>query len=85
VSEGLMERIGHVDGELEEVRKQLAGLRAENAELKEENRDLSMFISGQQKLRELEEEGKVEQGEIEGGSASVPEEKKKGKGRGRRR
>ncbi|KAJ9151368.1 Zf-UBP-domain-containing protein [Pleurostoma richardsiae] len=85
VGEGLMERIGHITGELGAVRAEVERLRGENEELKETNRDLTMFISGQEKLRELEEEGKVEQGEVEAGTVSVPEEKKKGKGKGKGR
>lgn len=83
VGEGLMERIGHVNRELEAARKRMDELQAENEDLKETNRDLSMFISGQEKLKELENEGKVEQGELEDGKVSLPEEKKKGKGKGK--
>ncbi|KAG5952721.1 hypothetical protein E4U53_000057 [Claviceps sorghi] len=80
VNEGLLKRIEHLASDKEATRKSLADLRAENEELKEMNRDLSMFISGQEKLKQLENEGKVEGGELEGGSASVPERR-----RGRRR
>ena len=83
VGEGLMERIGHVNKEMEGLRKKMEGLAAENEELKETNRDLTMFISGQEKLREMESEGKIEQGELEDGTVSLPEEKKKGKGKGK--
>ncbi|KAM4062997.1 BRCA1-associated protein 2 domain-containing protein [Hirsutella rhossiliensis] len=75
VNEGLMKRIEHLGADNETVRKQLDALREENAELKEMNRDLSMFISGQEKLQELEREGKVEEGELAEGSMSVPEKK----------
>ncbi|CAM1502288.1 Fc.00g042720.m01.CDS01 [Cosmosporella sp. VM-42] len=71
INEGLMKRIEHLSTEL----KQLEALKSENTELQETNRDLSMFISGQAKLKELENEGKLEEGEVEGGSASVPEKK----------
>ncbi|KAK0709695.1 hypothetical protein B0T26DRAFT_653780 [Lasiosphaeria miniovina] len=83
VSGGLMKRIEHLNKEAENVNKALAELRTENEEMKETNRDLTMFISGQEKLRELEKEGKITQNEVEGGSASLPEEKKKGKGKGK--
>ena len=79
-----MARIGHVDGELAAVRQQMEKLQAENGELQETNRDLSMFISGQQKLKELEEEGKVNSDEVVEGTASVPEDKKRGKGKKKR-
>ena len=52
--------------------KELDKIKTDNAELQEMNRDLSMFISGQEKLKELENEGKVD---LEGSSASVPEKK----------
>ncbi|KAH6843007.1 BRCA1-associated protein 2-domain-containing protein [Chaetomium sp. MPI-CAGE-AT-0009] len=84
VSAGLMKRIEHVKGESEGAGKMLEQLRAENEELKEMNRDLSMFISGQEKLREMEREGVVEQTELEDGKVGVAEGsggKRKGKGR----
>jgi BRCA1-associated protein len=82
INEGLLKRIEHLNAESEEVRKRLEEMKTENAELKEMNRDLSMFISGQEKLKELQSEGQVGEGEIEGSSASVPD--KKGKRRGKR-
>lgn len=86
VSEGLMVRIKHVQEQAATHQEQLAAAQAEAVELRETNRDLTMFISGQEKLRELEAEGQVAAGEVEGGTASVPEEKKgKNKGKGRRR
>lgn len=75
LNEGLMKRIEHLGTDNEAVRKELDALREEGAELKEMNRDLSMFISGQEKLKELEREGKLEAGEVAEGSASVPEKK----------
>ncbi|RFU80742.1 ring finger [Trichoderma arundinaceum] len=77
LNEGLMKRIEHLDADAETVRKQLEELKTENAELKEMNRDLTMFISGQEKLKEMENEGQIEEGELEGGTASVPEARKK--------
>lgn len=75
VSEGLMVRIEHLSRDAESARKEVEGLKAEKDELQEMNRDLSMFISGQEKLKELEKEGQVEEGEVEAASASVPEKK----------
>ncbi|TPX10176.1 uncharacterized protein E0L32_001373 [Thyridium curvatum] len=84
VSEGLMQRVGHVNKELETMKGKVEELARENEELKEMNRDLTMFISGQEKLKEMEEEGKVAQGELEEGSVSLPERRKpRGKGKGR--
>lgn len=75
INEGLMKRIEHLNKDAEVVKKEVAELKAENAELKEMNRDLTMFVSGQETLKKMEEEGKVGEGEIEGGTASVPEKK----------
>jgi len=83
--EGLMARIEHLNKEAQTVGDTIAGLKAENEDLKETNRDLTMFISGQEKLRELENEGKVDADELEGGTMVLPEEKKKGKGKGKAR
>lgn len=81
INEGLLKRIEHLNGEGEQVRKQLEALAAENNDLKEMNRDLSMFISGQEKLKEMESEGQLGEGEIEGGTASVPEKKSRRRGK----
>ncbi|KAI1141580.1 hypothetical protein F5Y05DRAFT_373139 [Hypoxylon sp. FL0543] len=83
VSEGLMKRIEHMNKELENLGEQVKALKVENADLKDQNHDLSMFISGQEKLKELEAEGKVEEGEIQEGSVSVPEDKRRRKGKGK--
>lgn len=82
VNEGLLKRIEHLGADAEATRKAAEEARGEVAELKEMNRDLSMFISGQEKLKEMESEGQLQEGEVEGGSASVPE--KKGRRRGRK-
>ncbi|KAH6618026.1 hypothetical protein B0J18DRAFT_268222 [Chaetomium sp. MPI-SDFR-AT-0129] len=87
VSAGLMKRIEHIQGESAGAGRAVEQLRAENEELKEMNRDLTMFISGQEKLKEMEKEGMVQQGELEDGTVAVPEGsgsgggKRKGKGR----
>ncbi|KAF7527157.1 hypothetical protein G7054_g10567 [Neopestalotiopsis clavispora] len=84
VSEGLMGRIEHINQELEALRMQTKNLELENADLKDQNHDLTMFISGQEKLKEMEAEGQVAQDELEEGTASVPEKKgRRNKGKGR--
>ncbi|CAJ2505295.1 Uu.00g126890.m01.CDS01 [Anthostomella pinea] len=83
VSEGLMKRIEHVNKEMESLSEQVNEMKLENADLKDQNHDLTMFISGQEKLKELEAEGKVEEGEIQEGSVALPEEKKRRKGKGK--
>ncbi|QLI68275.1 RING finger protein ETP1 [Metarhizium brunneum] len=75
VNEGLMKRIEHLGSENEKAMEQLGEMKSEVEELKEMNRDLSMFISGQEKLKQLENEGQLEEGELQEGSASVPEKK----------
>ncbi|KAI0505494.1 Zn-finger in ubiquitin-hydrolase [Xylaria bambusicola] len=83
VSEGLMKRIEHISKEVENLDQQVAALKVENADLKDQNHDLTMFISGQEKLKEMEAEGQLAEGEIQEGSASVPEDKKRRKGKGK--
>lgn len=87
INEGLMDKVRHVNGEVEALRAANGKLMDEVAEQKDMNRDLSMFISGQEKLREMEGEGKVTQEELAEGEASVPERrggKGKGKGKGKK-
>ncbi|KAM0331541.1 hypothetical protein ACHAQA_003219 [Verticillium albo-atrum] len=81
VGKGLMKRVEHNKAELDGLKGRDAEQREKIAELEEMNRDLSMFISGQEKLREMEAEGQVEAGELAEGSASVPEKKGRRKGK----
>jgi BRCA1-associated protein len=68
VGEGLMERIGFLNGNIEKITGELQKVKLENVELKEENRDLLFSISAQQKLAEMGEGEGLEKGELEGGS-----------------
>jgi BRCA1-associated protein len=72
MNENMLQRI-------EGLSKEVEGLRSEKADLAEQNRDLSFFISGSQRLQGQGEE-------VEQGTVSVPEvaEKKKRKGRGKK-
>ncbi|TVY14399.1 RING finger protein ETP1-like [Lachnellula arida] len=96
VSEGLMERIGHVNKSMMEISGQLSSLKEENADLAEQNRDLLFSITAQQKLQDMsmqgggDGEGGLEEGELEGGTVSLPpvpvvaeKGRRKGKGRGK--
>ncbi|KAI0973238.1 Zn-finger in ubiquitin-hydrolase [Xylaria arbuscula] len=83
VSEGLMKRIEHINKEVDNLNKQLTELKLVNADLKDQNHDLTMFISGQEKLKQMEAEGQLEEGEIQEGSVAVPEDKKRRKGKGK--
>jgi BRCA1-associated protein len=71
INESLMERIEHLTAEVET-------LKAANIDLTEQNRDLTFFISGSEKLKDQGEE-------VVQGTVSVPDppsgSKKKGKGR----
>ena len=73
LNKGLMQRIKHLDGDNETMRQKMEEMETQIAELEEMNHDLTMFISGQEKLKAMEQEGQLEEGEVEGGSASVPE------------
>ncbi|KAL4943052.1 hypothetical protein BDV06DRAFT_148853 [Aspergillus oleicola] len=71
INESLMTRIAHLTAEVE-------ALKTSNLDLQEQNRDLTFFISGQERLRDQGEE-------VVQGTLSVPDppsgSKKKGKGR----
>lgn len=71
VSGSLMERIGWLEG-------QVKTLNVEKTELQEQNRDLSFFISGGEKLKTLQGVGEEE---LKEGSTTVAEAPQKGKGR----
>ena len=78
MNESLMTRITHLDNQLEAVK-------TEKAELEEQNRDLSFFISGMEKLKTVG----VDEEEVREGTVSLPEEakgkgKKKGGGKGKK-
>jgi BRCA1-associated protein len=87
VGEGLMERIKHVNEAMTNMSQELTKVKEECADLREQNRDLGFFISGQEKLKEMEDElGN----EVTEGTLSLPERKDgtgkprgKGKGRGK--
>ena len=82
VGRGLMDRVGHLNEALERVRRELKEAKDENVDLKEQNRDLSFFISSQDKVKSLE--GELGE-EVKEGTLSLPEPKpekgKKGKGK----
>jgi BRCA1-associated protein len=84
INESLMERVRFLDGKIKDAETRQAQLQQEKNELEEQNRDLSFFISGGEKLKELQEQGE----DVVEGRLEVPEEKTEGKGKkkkGRRR
>ncbi|KAI9664676.1 MAG: hypothetical protein M1821_006123 [Bathelium mastoideum] len=74
INESLMTRIKHLDVKAAEFEEK-------NKNLEELNRDMTFFISGQAKLKELEESGETGVAE---GDVSLPESKKPGSGKKRK-
>ncbi|KAF3393100.1 hypothetical protein DPV78_010002 [Talaromyces pinophilus] len=75
MNENLVKRV-------ELLSEEVAKLKAENADLSEQNRDLTFFISGSEKLKEISAEAGDE--DVVEGTVSIPEQqssKRKGKGR----
>ncbi len=67
------------------MRSRVDGLKAENEELKETNRDRPCSSAGKRRCGSWKTRGKIEQGEVEDGLVSLPEEKKEeGEGKGKR-
>lgn len=85
MNKGLMDKVTHVNKEVDRLKAQSERLKAELEEQEELNHDLTMFVSGQEKLKEMEEDGKVTQEELDGGETSVPEKKGKGRGKGKKK
>lgn len=77
LSQGLSKKITSMEAKVKDAEGKAAALRLEKADLEEQNRDLGFFISGQAKLKELEEGGE----ELEGANVEVGQKKRKGKGR----
>jgi BRCA1-associated protein len=88
INESLMTRIKHIEARAEENERKVKEVEALKADLEEQNRDLSFFISGQEKLKEMQanEALGLEQGELETGYTEIAKEEKKGrrKGKGRK-
>lgn len=79
INESLLERIKHLERKAEEADKRVVELLEQKADLEEQNRDLGFFISGQEKLREMQgNEGMgLAEGEVEGGTMEVGSKKKR--------
>jgi BRCA1-associated protein len=78
LNEGLMKRIRAVEEEVGTVKKEVEEVKGERDELKDLNHDLTMFISSQEKVKELQEQGEEV---VEGGVGVLEKKKVKGKGR----
>ena len=75
INDSLMDRISHLE-------KQVDDLTLKNSDLEEQNRDLSFFISGTEKLKDQSDE--IQQGTLsvaDAPSQNADKKKKKGKGK----
>ncbi|CAE7178771.1 zf-UBP multi-domain protein [Pyrenophora teres f. teres] len=75
VNDSLMERIKHLEKKAEEAEAKVRLVEAQKADLEEQNRDLSFFISGQEKLKAMQQDEGVglQEGEVEGATLEVGE------------
>jgi BRCA1-associated protein len=79
MNSGLMDRIKAADEKAETARKEAEKAKGEKKDLEDMNHDLTMFISSQEKVKELQAQGE----EVVEGGIGVVEKPKKGKGRKR--
>jgi BRCA1-associated protein len=82
MNEGLLQRIHAAEARARESQQEVEKVKQEKADLEEMNHDLTMFISSQEKVKQLQAQGE----EVVDGSAFAPEQqpqqgKKKGKGK----
>ena len=82
MNEGLLKRIQAADEKAEKASVEAEKARGEVRELQDVNHDLTSFISGQEKVRELQAAGEEVE---EGGVGVVEKEKKVRKGKGRKK
>lgn len=78
MNEGLLKRIKAADEKAEAAKKEAEKAKEEKKDLEDMNHDLTMFISSQEKVKELQAAGEEV---VDGGSGVVDGPKKKGKGR----
>ncbi|KAK5174001.1 uncharacterized protein LTR77_001080 [Saxophila tyrrhenica] len=81
INSGLLERIKAADQKAEAAGMEAEKARQEKKELEDMNHDLTSFISGQEKVKELQAQGE----EVEEGGVGVVERPKRGKGKGRKK
>ncbi len=77
MNEGLVKRIHVAEDKAAQAKREAEEAGEAKRELEDMNHDLTMFISSQEKVRELQALGE----EVVDGSVSVPEAEKKGKGK----
>jgi len=87
INESLMTRIQHLEKKAIDAEAKVKEIEAQKADLEEQNRDLSFFISGQEKLKEMQgnEIMGLEEGEVESGYVEVGKKEEKGKRKGKAR
>ncbi|KAM0716305.1 hypothetical protein Q7P37_007750 [Cladosporium fusiforme] len=78
MNEGLLKRIRAADEKAESAKKEAEKAKEETAEAQDMVNDLTMYISSQEKIKELQAAG---EDVVEGGSGVVQGPKKKGKGK----
>jgi BRCA1-associated protein len=85
INESLMTRIKHLENKVEEAETRTKEVEAQRADLEEQNHDLSFFISGQAKLKEMQgnEVMGLKDGEVESGSVEVAKKEEKGRRKGK--
>ncbi|KAF2163309.1 hypothetical protein M409DRAFT_68584 [Zasmidium cellare ATCC 36951] len=83
MNEGLLSKIKVAEEKTEAAKKEAEKAKEEKKDLEEMNHDLTMFISSQEKVKELQAQGE----EVVDGSVSIPDPPpaKKGKGKGRKK
>jgi BRCA1-associated protein len=88
INESLMTRIKHLAKKAEDAESKVREVEAQKADLEDQNRDLSFFISGQEKLKEMQENEVLGlgEGEVEGGTVEVgkKEEGRRRKGKAKK-
>jgi BRCA1-associated protein len=85
INESLLSRIKHLEKKAEEADAKVKEIQAQKEDLEEQNRDLSFFISGQEKLREMQASEGLVEGEVEGGTVEVAENVRKGRRKGKKK
>ncbi|KAH6633371.1 BRCA1-associated protein 2-domain-containing protein [Boeremia exigua] len=82
INDSLLTRIKHLEKVAAEAEAKVKDLESQKADLEDQNHDLSMFISGTQKIKEMQENEAfgLQEGELEAGTVEVGK-KKKGKGK----
>lgn len=86
MNDGLVKRIKAVEESMAEMSRQTEKLKEEKKDVEDLNHDLTMFISSQEKVKELQAQGEeVEEGHAYAPEAAAKKNKGKGKGKGKKK